>query len=252
METESAGPRGLFVTGTDTGVGKTFVAAGIAAAFREAGLRTGVMKPVETGCRVRGGKRVPQDGRLLQKASGSEDPLEEIVPYRLLAAVAPRVAADREGVVIRLSAIERACRRIRSRSAMVLVEGAGGIFVPVTRAACMLDLIRLLGLPVLVVARAGLGTLNHTLLTLYCLGKEGIPVAGVVLNDVDGRRDLSKRTNPEMLRQASPVPILARIPHIAGLGPRASAVGAAAAKIGRRFSIPKLLAAMDKAAPPRF
>jgi len=244
--------RGLFVTGTDTGVGKTFVGAGLAALFRKEGLRTGVMKPVETGCRKLKGQRVPQDGIFLRHMAGSRDPLEEIVPYRLSAPLAPRVAAEREGVRIRPSRIERAFRSIASRCSVILVEGAGGLLVPLTRELYMIDLVERLGLPVLLVARAGLGTINHTLLALSRLDDRQIPVAGIILNDVDGRRDPSKRSNPEILRQASRAPILAQIPHARGIRLTVSGAGAAASWIGRHISAAGILARIERAELPGF
>ena len=243
--------RGLFVTGTDTGVGKTFVAAGLAAAFRKERVSIGVMKPVETGCRKRRGQRIPQDGLFLMKMAGSADSIEEVVPYRLSAPLAPRVAAELEGVEIRLACIERAYRRIASHVSVMLVEGAGGLLVPLTRKLYMVDLVERLGLPVLLVARAGLGTLNHTLLSLSCLAERGIPVAGIVLNDADGMRDPSKRSNPEILREACRIPILGQIPHAKALRMASSHADAAASWVGRRICIAEVLRRIDSAEPPR-
>ena len=214
MPTEN---KGLFITGTDTGVGKTFVAAGLARCLREQGIRPGVLKPVETGCSLRKGRRIPRDGAFLRHMAGATEPLDEIVPYRLAAPLAPQVAAEREGVRIRIDRIHRAFRRISSRYDCTLVEGAGGILVPVTRKYSMVHLIEQLRLPVLLVGRIGLGTLNHTLLTLYYLAQHGIAVAGIVLNDPDGRRDLAARSNPSTLEQWSAVPILGNIPYGKGI-----------------------------------
>jgi len=210
-------PRGLFITGTDTGVGKTFVAAGLARCLRDRGVRPGVLKPVETGCPLRRGKRVPRDGSFLKHMAGANEPIEEIVPYRLAAPLAPQVAAEKEGVRIRTQRIHSAFRKISSRYACTLVEGAGGVLVPVNRKYSMLNLIEQFGLPVLLVGRIGLGTLNHTLLSLQCLARHGIPVAGIVLNDPNGCRDLSARSNRSTLEQWSSVAILGNIPHSKGV-----------------------------------
>jgi dethiobiotin synthetase len=204
--------KGLFITGTDTGVGKTFVAAGLARCLRNQGIRPGVLKPVETGCVLRGGRRIPRDGSFLKYMAGAAEPIEEIVPYRLAAPLAPQVAAEREGIRIQSRRLQSACRAISSRHDCTLVEGAGGILVPVTRRTTMVDLMKLFKLPVLLVSRIGLGTLNHTLLTLYYLAQHRIPVAGIVFNDPDGCRDLSARSNPATLGQYSSVPILGNIP----------------------------------------
>jgi dethiobiotin synthetase len=209
--------KGLFITGTDTGVGKTFVAAGLARCLRDRGFAPGVIKPVETGCALRNGKRIPRDGSFLKHMAGATEPIEEIVPYRLAAPLAPQVAAEKEGVRIQPQRIHRAFREIFSRHPCTLVEGAGGILVPVTRRSTMVDLMKQFELPVLLVSRIGLGTLNHTLLTLYYLAQHGIPVAGVVLNDPDGCRDLSARSNPATLEQWSSVPILGNIPYRKGI-----------------------------------
>jgi len=209
--------RGLFITGTDTGVGKTFVAAGLARCLKDRGFDPGVLKPVETGCALRRGKRIPRDGSFLKYMAGATEPIEEIVPYRLAAPLAPQVAAEREGIRIQTRRLQSAFRAISSRHPFTLVEGAGGILVPVTRKATMVDLMKQFKLPVLLVSRIGLGTLNHTLLTLYYLAQNGIPVAGVVLNDPDGCRDLSARSNPSTLAQWSSAPIMGSIPYGKGV-----------------------------------
>ncbi len=209
--------RGLFVTGTDTGVGKTFVAAGLARCLKDRGISTGVLKPAETGCVLRRGRRIPGDGAFLKHMAGAREPIEEIVPYRLAAPLSPQVAAEREGIRIQTRRLESAFRKISSRYTCTLVEGAGGILVPVTRKTTMVDLMRQFKLPVLLVSRLGLGTLNHTLLTLFYLAQHRLPVAGIVMNDPDGSRDLSARSNPETLEQWTSVPILGKIPFQKGI-----------------------------------
>ena len=209
--------KGLFITGTDTGVGKTLVAGGLARCLRDRGIRPGVFKPAETGCSMRRGKRIPRDGAFLKFMASATEPIDEIVPYRLAAPLAPQVAAEREGVRIRFQRILRSFRNISSRHDCAIVEGAGGILVPVTRKYSMVNLMEQFKLPVLLVSRVGLGTLNHTLLTLYYLAQHEIPVAGIVLNDPDGKRDLAARSNPSVLERWSPTPILGDIPHGRGI-----------------------------------
>jgi dethiobiotin synthetase len=145
--------------------------------------------------------------------AGATEPIDEIVPYRLAAPLAPQVAAEREGVRIRFQRILRSFRKISSRHDCTIVEGAGGILVPVTRKYSMVNLIERFNLPVLLVSRIGLGTLNHTLLTLFYLAQQEIPVAGIVLNDPDGQRDIAARSNPSVLERWSQTPILGNIPH---------------------------------------
>lgn len=233
--------RGLFITGTDTGVGKTFVAAGLARCLREQGIRPGVLKPVETGCALRGGKRIPRDGAFLRHMAGATEPFDEIVPYRLRAPLAPQVAAEREGVRIRIDRIDRAFRVISARHTCTLVEGAGGILVPVTRRTTMVDLMKKFKLPVLLVSRIGLGTLNHTLLTLYYLAQYRIPVAGIVFNDPDGCRDLSARSNPATLEQWSSEPILGNIPHGKGIRMTRDCGDEIARTVGRHVQVDRIV-----------
>lgn len=238
MKSRSAG---LFITGTDTGVGKTFVAAGLARCLRDRGIRTGVLKPAETGCALRKGRRVPRDGVFLRYMAGAAEPIEEIVPYRLAAPLAPQVAAEREGVRIQTRRIHRAFRRILPRYACTLVEGAGGILVPVTGKDTMADLIRLLRTPVLLVSRIGLGTLNHTLLSLSCLERHRIPVVGIVLNDPSGCRDLSARTNPSTLEQWSSVPILGNIPYREGIRTTRKFANEIAGSVERHVEVDRIM-----------
>ena len=169
---------GLFVTGTDTGVGKSLVACALARALRARGVDVGVMKPAETGV----GPGGPLDARALREAAGALDPLEEICPEAFVLPAAPAVAAQAEGRKVDLGRIRDAAARLRARHEFLLVEGAGGALVPLAAGVTMLDLAGELALPVLVVARGALGTINHTLLTLEALASRGIPLAGVVLS----------------------------------------------------------------------
>jgi dethiobiotin synthetase len=149
--------------------------------------------------------------------AGAQEPLETIVPYRLGPPLAPQVAAQQQGVRIQIPRLLRSFREISSRHACTLVEGAGGILVPLTRRLAMVDFMEQLKLPVLLVSRLGLGTLNHTLLTVHHLLHRKIPVIGIVLNDPDGQKDPAKGTNPSVLQQWSPVPILGLIPYRKGI-----------------------------------
>jgi dethiobiotin synthetase len=234
--------KGLFITGTDTGVGKTFVAAGLARCLRDRGLSPGVLKPAETGCVLRRGKRIPGDGSFLKYMAGAAEPIEEIVPYRLSKPLAPQVAADKDGIRIQPRRLQSAFQAISSNHACTLVEGAGGILVPVTRKATMVDLMKLFKLPVLLVSRIGLGTLNHTLLTLYYLAQHKIPVVGVVMNDPDGCRDLSARTNPATLAQWSSVPILGNIPYRKGIRMTREFGDEIARRVGKHVAIDTIVA----------
>jgi dethiobiotin synthetase len=201
--------RGIFITATDTGVGKTYVASGIARALRQDGIDVGVMKPAETGCRRRSGKLVPADAIRLMKASHAEDSLELVNPFRLSKPLAPSVAAASEGKRIVPAKIIKAFRVLAKRHDFMLVEGAGGIMVPLTRDYLYLDLAVDLGLPVLIIARPGLGTINHTLLTISALKGRQIPIAGVVINyALDWKRGVAESTSPAEIEAVSGVPVL--------------------------------------------
>jgi len=131
---------GIFITGTNTGVGKTVVTAALTLALRDRGLRVGVMKPAETGCPEEEGGLQPQDALFLRGISGCETPLEVINPYALREPLAPALAAEFDGVQIDLAHIRASYRRLENEHDIVLVEGAGGLLVPLTSSATMLDL----------------------------------------------------------------------------------------------------------------
>ena len=203
-------PRAVLVTGTGTGVGKTAVAAGLARLLRRRGIDVGVMKPAATG--------VPpdEDADLLRAASGADDALDLVSPIRLRDPLAPAVAADREGRVPDPDAVRRAFATIAGRHAVTVVEGVGGLLVPIAWGWTVADLARDLGLPLVVVAPAGLGTLNHAALTVEAARARGLAVLGVVLvREAAGEPDLAEATNPAALARLCGVPVLgvmARVP----------------------------------------
>jgi dethiobiotin synthetase len=196
---------GVFVTGTDTDVGKTFVAAGLAAALKRRGVDVGVMKPVATGR--------SKDAQRLLKASGASDPLDVVNPIRLKAPLSPHLAARREGTRVELWRIDRALKTLSSRHEFVIVEGAGGLLVPIRDDFTMADLANRLGLPLLIVARDALGTINHTMLTVEAARTRGLEILGVVVNrSRPGRPDLAERLNPGAIAEAARVPVLGSLP----------------------------------------
>lgn len=207
--------KGIFVTGTDTGVGKTLVAGGLAALFRENGIDAGVMKPVESGCRHQDGVLVREDALLLKEMSGCQDELDLINPYAFKNPLAPALAAELEGVEIRLDIIREAYSTLTSRHELVVVEGAGGMLVPITQDLFMADLVKSLGgLPLLIVTRALLGTINHTLLTLDYSRKEGMKVLGVVMNQTSPECGLAESLNEGALRRWAKTPFLGSVPFL--------------------------------------
>lgn len=201
--------KGIFITGTDTGVGKTYVAAGIAAELRRRGVDVGVMKPAETGCKIRGGRLVPADALLLMKSAGVSDPLSLVNPCRFRMPLAPAVAAKLEGKKIDIDKILDDFRTLSQKHDFMIVEGAGGIMVPLSGQYLYLDLAADLGLPAVIVSRPDLGTINHTLLTVSALREKEIPVRGIVINHArSGKNGMAEKTNTGVIESLSKVKIL--------------------------------------------
>ncbi len=277
-------PKGVFITGTDTGVGKTVVSALILRALRERGIRAGAMKPIETGCgkansesriqdlKMETGGLIPADGIALREAAGMDDPLDLVAPVRFERPLAPMTAARLEKRPVDIKKIMNACNRLSEKYDLLVVEGAGGLLAPiknsnkssvtsnskdsnelqvtsnelktndkdlspssdpllVTRHSSLVtgrvahhasryfmsDLVRELGLPVIVVARPSLGTINHTLLTIEHALREEIEVLGIVINyALPPEGGLAEKTNPEVLRELSPVPLIGIVPYMKG------------------------------------
>jgi dethiobiotin synthetase len=209
---------GVFITGTDTNVGKTWVAAGLTAALRHRGLKAVYFKPIQSGCPWDEGRLIPTDARLARDLAGLAEPLEVLTPIALRLPLAPGVAAAQEGVEVDLRRIADGLQSLAARYEFFVVEGAGGLYVPlIGMEFLVLDLIRWLGLPLVVVARAGLGTINHTVLTVKAAQQAGIEVAGIILNRYPARPGLAEETNPEVIAVLTGAPILGRLPEMADL-----------------------------------
>jgi dethiobiotin synthetase len=207
--------RGLFVTGTDTGVGKTYVACGIIAALRARGVRVGAYKPAVSGSTHGPGGPIWDDLVQLQSALGGEVEFERICPQRFQAPLAPPVAARLEGKRVDAELLRSGIEWWRLRADVVIVEGAGGLLSPITETEAVADLAGSLGFPLMIVARVSLGTINHTLLTLEAARARGLEVAGIVLNHSTppNADDSSLDSNPAELQQRCGTPILAILPH---------------------------------------
>ena len=203
---------GIFITGTDTGVGKTFVGCGLVAALRARGKSVGVMKPAETGCEERDGRLHADDASRLLRFSGADLSPELVCPYRFAEPLAPAAAARRAGVRIEKAKIIECYRRIAPRHDVTVVEGAGGLMVPLADGYTFADLARDLALPLLVVVGSKLGAINHTLLTLHCAKSLGLPLLGYVLNQTAREPDLATRTNGEVLSRHTDTPCLGSLP----------------------------------------
>ena len=188
-ERRTATMRGVFITGTDTGVGKTRIGAALAHLLIGRGLRVRPRKPVESGCLAGPDGLLPQDAAVLRAAAGCAEPLELICRNRLRAPLSPERAAELEGMALDLGRLHAACLAGIDSDDFLLVEGAGGFYSPLARSALNADLAGGLGLPVLVVAADRLGSLNHTLLTVEAVRMRGLALAGVVLNQPEHQPD---------------------------------------------------------------
>ncbi len=197
----------VFVTGTDTGCGKTTFACALARSVRRQGRRVRVLKPIETGC-LNG---VPADALALAEAAGDDRPVEQLCPHRFALPAAPEIAARTEGVTIDLEAIEAALARARADADLVIVEGAGGLLVPITDRLDMAGLAGQLRLPLLIVARAALGTINHTRLSIEAARARDLPVLGVMINHTTADLSAADRRNLDLLIERLSVPLLGEL-----------------------------------------
>jgi dethiobiotin synthetase len=204
---------GLFITGTDTGVGKTLVAGAIARILSDKGRKVGVFKPIATGCRRDWEGLVSDDTEFLANCANSNLSLSTITPVGYLTPAAPIVSAAREGRPIDFTGIANAYRQVCEDSDIVLVEGIGGVRVPLTEEFDLLDLAVEFGLPVVVVSRANLGTINHTLMTLDCIRAAQLKIAGVVINGYDATEaTVAEDTAGEVITKCSGAGVLAVVP----------------------------------------
>jgi len=203
---------GVFVTGTDTGVGKTIVAAGIAGAMKRDGIDVGIMKPIATGIPQKNGFK-SSDAELLAKMAGSTDPENEINPIFLPLEASPLAASMALNVDIKLDEVFSAFKRLTSKHEFVIVEGIGGVMVPIKQNYFVIDMIKEMNIPVLVVSRAALGTLNHTLLTVRTCREYELNVVGIVVN---GARDnnVIEKTVSEMIHELTGIFVVGSIPFV--------------------------------------
>lgn len=190
--------KGIFVTATDTGAGKTYVACAIARALKAGGVNLGVFKPLASGDR--------KDVVKLIKAAGVADTLSAVNPLFFKHPLAPYVSAKLSGKKVNLNIVKRAFLKLKRKYGFIIVEGAGGALVPVKKDYFVIDMIKELRLPALVVAKPYLGTINHTLLTVAALKRKGIKVAGVIISGGRGKTP-AERTNPEIIRELTGLPV---------------------------------------------
>lgn len=205
---------GLFVTGTDTGVGKTVVARAIIQALRAEGVDVAAMKPVETGV----GRDGPADALALATATDHSEPLELICPLQFELPAAPSVAAADAQSPLRLEAVRSAWRTLQSRHEVMVVEGAGGLLVPLMENFDMADLALEMGLALVIVARPALGTINHTLLTIREAERRGLGVLGVIFSHGARKLSTADQKNFEALKDYLGEGVLGEVPYLVNPG----------------------------------
>ena len=205
--------RGVFVTGTDTGVGKTLAACALIHALRARGVGTRPMKPVAAGATEHRGRWLNGDTLALIEAAGRDpDEAALVTPVLLREPMAPHIAAAREGRRIALEPIQSAFARLSETGDFIVAEGVGGFLVPLDRDLDSIDLARSLGLPVVLVVGLRLGCLNHALLSARAIADSGLPFAGWIANTLDPNMAVADE-NVAALQERLPAPLLGRLPH---------------------------------------
>ena len=219
--------KGFFITGTDTGVGKTIVAGALILLIKHLGFTVCGMKPIETGCtkskskiqspkfKVKDKILIPADGMFLKEIAEMDDSIDVITPIRFEKPLAPLPASKIEGIPVDIKRIKKAYAELSKKYDVLMVEGIGGLLVPLKRNYFVLDLARDFGMPLIIVARTTLGTINHTLLTVRFAINQGINIAGIIFNySQHPENTIAEKTSPEVIRQISPVPILGIFPYL--------------------------------------
>ncbi|MHC4501178.1 MAG: dethiobiotin synthase [Planctomycetota bacterium] len=195
---------GLFITGTDTAVGKTVIAGAIARILADKGLKVGVFKPIATGCHRTWEGLVSYETEFLANCANSDLPLSTITPAGFLTPAAPIVSAAQEQNPIDFNKIAAAYKNISDNSDIVIVEGIGGVRVPLTLKFDLLDLAVEFDLPIVIVARSNPGTINHTLMTIDCIRAAELNIAGVVINGYDATEaTIAENTAEQLISQCT-------------------------------------------------
>lgn len=210
--------KAFFITGTDTNVGKTLIAAGLLVAAKQQGLTTAALKPVAAGCEKADEGLRNSDALLLQSVMTQPLHYDQINPYALEAAIAPHIAAQQEKRSLSVDRLSGFCRGVLSSANFTLVEGAGGWRVPLNARETLADLAKNLDLPVIIVVGVRLGCINHALLTFEAIVRDGLAVAGWVTNCVDADMPVLQE-NIESLKVRLPVPCLGVVPFLAEPSP---------------------------------
>jgi dethiobiotin synthetase len=207
--------KGFFITGTDTGVGKTIITAALIKGLSRLGFKTGGMKPIESGCLQQGNVLVPPDGMFIKTIAHMAENIGHITPCRFKSPLAPLPASEIEGITVDFEKIKKAFAYLSKKYDVVIVEGIGGLLVPITKNYSVIDMAKDFNLPLIVVSKPSLGTINHTMLTVSYALKEGLRVAGIIINyNQPPESTLAEATNPEIIRLISPVPVIGILPHL--------------------------------------
>ncbi|MGI6092158.1 MAG: dethiobiotin synthase [Negativicutes bacterium] len=223
--------KGLFITATDTEVGKTVITGALTAAFKNRGLDVGVIKPVASGgVRNSDGQLIAEDATFLMKAAGiPETERQTVNPLCLAPALTPAVAARQSGVTVDTGQLADCCKVVLASRQISLVEGVGGITAPIWEDYLVADLMNELALPVIIVARPNLGTINHALLTAEYARSRGLTVLGFIINPWDAAEaEILEHSNVDYITRLSGLPILGKFPRSSGISvPEARTAGLA-------------------------
>jgi dethiobiotin synthetase len=194
--------KAFFITGTDTEIGKTFIAAGLGFVAQSKGLDVGISKPISAGG--------IDDAKYYQENLKLKDSIDSINPVKFRQPLSPYAAMKMEKVKIDINKIKKSIQHLKVDRDLVLVEGLGGALAPIKKDYYVADLIKELNIPCVIVARAGLGTINHTLMTIEALKKRKIKIIGIIMNGFDGK-EISQRSNAQVIEELSGVKIIGRI-----------------------------------------
>ncbi|MGI0025778.1 MAG: dethiobiotin synthase [Nitrososphaera sp.] len=206
--------RGIFVTGTDTGVGKTVVASGLAWALRRRGVDVGIMKPFAASERVFSKKYRSRDTALLATAAHASESDPELNPFFYPIAASPAMASQiKKKPPPNLDEALDLLKMLATKHEVVIVEGIGGLMVPLDSRHVVAEFVKMAGLPVIIVSKPFIGTLNHTILTIAACNRYGLRLKGIVVNMMPRRPGIVERRTPTFIEHFTGVPVLATIPH---------------------------------------
>lgn len=201
-----------FITGTDTGIGKTFVTTALIYELKRRGVKTGAIKPVQSGGGRFSRNQLRGDADLLARASNFEGTPELINPYDFSESLSPHLVSRISGSEIRMEKVLASFASMKASYDTLLVEGAGGLMTPVSDGVFMVNLAKLFNLPLIIVAGSRLGTINHTLMTVKVAEKFDVSVAGIIINKISKHPDLAEETNPGEILRLTGIPIMGLVP----------------------------------------